>query len=146
MTDDDAIRAARADSNQAIARHDIDGIASIWMDDVPVLGSTSVQLLGAPANRRYYAEQFARRHDTVWVRTPSAIAVMADWQVAAEEGHWTEPNGPLALTGRYMAQWVRTAGGWRIQGELYVPTACAGGAHCARPPRAPAQLQGIVQL
>jgi uncharacterized protein (TIGR02246 family) len=143
VTDEDAIRAARAGSNRAIARHDLDGIASVWMDDVLVLGSTSVQLLGAPANRRFYAAQFARRPDTVWVRTPSAVSVMADWHVAAEEGHWsghwTEPDGPLALNGRYMAQWVRTADGWRIQGELYVPTACAGGAYCARPPGAPAR-------
>ena len=137
--DEDAIRAARAFSNQAIARKDVAAIASLWMDDVIVLGSTSVQLAGAEVNRNFYTAQFARRPDTLWVRTPSAVTVMAAWSVAAEEGHWTgnwtELDGPVELTGRYMAQWVRTDGGWRIQGELYVPTTCVGGAYCARSPR-----------
>jgi ketosteroid isomerase-like protein len=136
---EDAIRAARAFSNLAIARHDLDAIASVWMDDVLVLGSTSVQLAGAEANRRFYAAQFARRSDTSWVRTPSAVSTLSAWRVGLEEGdwsgRWTEPDGPIELRGRYMAQWVQTARGWRIQGELYVPTACAGGAYCERPPR-----------
>jgi ketosteroid isomerase-like protein len=136
---EDAIRTARAASNLAIANHDLDAIARVWMDDVLVLGSTSVQLLGAKANRRFYAAQFARRSDTSWVRIPSLVSALSPWRVALEEGdwsgRWTEPDGPIEVRGRYMAQWVLTASGWRIQGELYVPTACAGGAYCERPPR-----------
>ncbi|KWT74702.1 MULTISPECIES: DUF4440 domain-containing protein [unclassified Variovorax] len=137
-TDEDSIRAARALSNEAIANQDIEGIASVWMDDVLVLGSTSAQLIGAQANRRFYMAQFERRPDTLWVRTPSAISVMSSWRVALEEGHWsgrwTEPDGLVELGGRYMAQWVRAVHGWRIQGELYGATACVGGAYCSRPP------------
>lgn len=137
-TDEQRIRAMRAFSNLSIANKDIDGIAIAWMDDITVLGSTSVQLHGAQANRAFYLAQFARRPDTVWVRTPSAVRVMAAWGVALEEGDWSgawaEPDGPLALNGRYMAQWVLADCGWRIQGELYVPTACAGSAYCARSP------------
>ncbi len=144
-----AIRTARAFSNLAIVHQDIDGIASAWMDDIVVLGSTSVQLAGAEANRRFYQAQFARRPDTVWVRTPSAVSVMLSWNVAGEEGdwsgRWTEPDGPVEMRGRYMAQWVRVDHRWRIQGELYVPVACMGGAFCARPPRS-APDQGAVQV
>lgn len=134
-TDEHSIRAMRARSNLSIANQDIEGIAGAWMDDITVLGSTSVQLHGAPANRAFYLAQFARRPDTVWVRTPSAVRVMAAWGVALEEGDWsgawTEPDGQLALSGRYMAQWVRADRGWRIQGELYVATTCKGGAYCS---------------
>ena len=140
-TDEALIRAARASSNDAIARHDIEGIARLWMDDVIVLGSTSVQIAGAEANRRFYLAAFARRPDTVWVRAPSAVSVMPAWHIGREEGdwtgRWTDPDGPVEVRGRYMAQWVHTADGWRIQGELYVPMACVGGAYCERPPRAP---------
>ncbi|SFQ33291.1 DUF4440 domain-containing protein [Variovorax sp. 770b2] len=135
------IRAARAASNLAIAKQDIDGIASMWMEDVLVLSSTSVQLLGAEANRRYYQAQFARRPDTLWVRTPTSVSATSSWRIAHEEGdwtgQWTEPDGPLQLCGRYMAQWVLIGDDWCIQGEVYVPTSCIGGAYCAR-------LQGSV--
>jgi uncharacterized protein (TIGR02246 family) len=137
-THEDDIRAARDRSNRAIADRDLDAIASVWMEDILVLGSTSARLLGAEAGRRFYAAQFARRPDTAWVRTPTTVSALSPWGVALEEGdwsgRWTEPDGPIALHGRYMAQWVRTPAGWRIQGEVYVPTACVGGAYCARPP------------
>lgn len=140
-TNEHQIRAARAASNLAIAKQDLDGIASVWMEDVLVLTSTSVRLLGAKANRRYYEAQFARRLDTLWVRTPSSVSAVPSWRVAHEEGdwtgQWTEPDGSVQLRGRYMAQWVRVGHDWRIQGEVYVPTSCIGGAYCAR-------LQGSV--
>jgi hypothetical protein len=84
------------------------------------------------------AEQFARRPDTGWVRTPTAIEVFLPWGVAAERGtwvgRWTEPDGPLVIEGTYQAQWRLIDGEWRIRGELFVPTACRGGAYCrARP-------------
>ncbi len=130
VSDEALIRSARAASNLAIARKDIDAIACHWMDNIHVLGSTSAQLAGAEANRSFYIAQFARRPDTVWVRTPSAVSVMKAWGMACEEGNWagswTEPHGPIELRGRYMAQWVRTGAGWRIQGELYVATASVG--------------------
>jgi ketosteroid isomerase-like protein len=125
-TNEHIIRAARAVSNRAIANQDIDAISSLWMEDVLVLTSTSVQLLGAEANRRYYQAQFARRPDTLWVRTPTSVAALSSWRIAHEEGdwtgQWTEPDGRVQLRGRYMAQWVCTEGDWRIQGEIYVPT------------------------
>ncbi|MDB5827870.1 MAG: hypothetical protein JWQ73_2090 [Variovorax sp.] len=133
------IRAARASSNLAIVRQEIEDIASVWMDDILVLGSTSVQLLGAEANRRFYMAQFARRPDTLWVRTPISVSVMSAWGVAFEEGdwtgRWTEPDGSVELRGRYAAQWVCANRKWRIQGELYVPMACVGGTYCDRSPR-----------
>ena len=133
-----AIVASRSRSNAAIARHDTAGIAREMMPDVTVVSSTSAVGTGVAANVSRMAAQFARRPDTRWVRTPDTIAVFAAWGVASERGHWvgtwTEPDGPLVIRGSYEAQWRRRDGTWRIQGELFVPLRCEGGAYCrARP-------------
>lgn len=133
-----AIVASRARSNAAIARHDTAGIAREMMPDVTIVSSTSTMGTGVVANVSRMAAQFARRPDTRWVRSPDAIAVFDAWGVASERGHWvgtwTEPDGPLVIRGSYEAQWRRQDGTWRIQGELFVPLRCEGGAYCrARP-------------
>ncbi len=133
-----AIAASRARSNAAIARHDTVGIAREMMPDVTVVSSTSAIGTGVATNVSRMAAQFARRPDTRWVRTPDTIAVFDAWGVASERGHWvgtwTEPDGPVVIRGSYEAQWRRQNGTWRIQGELFVPLQCEGGAYCrARP-------------
>ena len=133
-----AIVAARARSNAAIARHDTAGIAREMMPDVTVVSSTSAMGTGVAVNVSRMAAQFARRPDTRWVRTPDTIAIFDAWGVASERGHWvgtwTEPDGPLVIRGSYEAQWRKQDGTWRIQGELFVPLYCDGGAYCrARP-------------
>ena len=79
-----------------------------------------------------------RRPDTKWVREPTRITVFDRWQVASEDGRWTgtwtDPDGPVRITGTYLAQWRLTNGQWRIQAEVFVPLACEGGAYCQRRP------------
>jgi ketosteroid isomerase-like protein len=133
-----AIAAARARSNAAIARHDTAGIAREMMPDVTIVSSTSLMGTGVAVNVSRMAAAFARRPDTRWVRTPETITVFDAWGVAAESGSWvgtwTEPDGPVVIRGSYSAQWRRQDGVWRIQGELFVPLRCEGGAYCrARP-------------
>jgi ketosteroid isomerase-like protein len=132
------IRAARERSNDAIARHDTAAIASEWMPDVHVVASTGTQTAGATLNAQRMAQQFERRSDTRYVRTPDAIEVFEAWDVASERGHWvgtwTDPDGPIRIGGTYQAQWRRVDGRWRIQAEVFVPLTCAGGAYCAKHP------------
>jgi ketosteroid isomerase-like protein len=45
------IREARARSNAAIAKHDLAGIASVWLEDVHVTSSTSARGDGRAANQ-----------------------------------------------------------------------------------------------
>jgi ketosteroid isomerase-like protein len=136
--DEAAIRAARADSNRAIAAHDVAGIARHWLPDVHIVTSTSAQATGSEANGERMAQQFARRPDTVYVRTPTAVEVWPAWAVAAERGtwtgRWTEPDGTVQIGGTYLAQWRKTDSGWRLQAELFVPTACTGSRYCAARP------------
>ena len=136
--DEQLIRAARARSNAAIAAHDVPAIAREWMPTVHVLSSTSAQTAGAAANQQRLTDQFARRPDTVYVRTPGTIEIFPSWQVAAERGEWTgrwtEPDGAVAIGGTYLAQWRKIDGRWLIQGELYVPTHCRGSKYCTQRP------------
>jgi ketosteroid isomerase-like protein len=138
QSDDAAIRAARAQSNQAIAAHDIAGISRHWMPDVHIVTSTSAQGSGKVVNGQRMADQFSRRPDTVYVRTPTAVDVFAAWGVASERGEWTgrwtEPDGLVQIRGTYLAQWRKVSGTWLIQAEVFVPTACTGSTYCtARP-------------
>lgn len=132
------IRAARAASNAAIAAHDVPGIARHWMADVSIVTSTSAQGVGPDVNGQRMAQQFARRPDTIYVRTPDTVDVFAAWNVASERGtwtgRWTEPDGMVQIAGTYLAQWRKLNGAWRIQAELFVPTTCTGSAYCAAHP------------
>ena len=136
--DDSAIRDARARSNAAIAAHDVPGIARHWQPDVHIVTSTSAHATGRDANGERMAQQFERRPDTVYVRTPVSVEVLAPWAVASERGtwtgRWTEPDGVVEIAGTYLAQWRQTGDGWRIQAELFVPTSCRGSRYCAARP------------
>ncbi len=137
-TDETSIRAARARSNAAIAKHDVAGIAAHWMPDVHMVTSTSAQVAGREVNGQRMAEGFKRRPDTVYVRTPTAVEINAPWTVASERGEWTgrwtEPDGVVEIGGTYLAQWRKVDGTWLIQAELFVPTHCRGSAYCAKRP------------
>jgi ketosteroid isomerase-like protein len=132
------IRDSRSASNAAIAKHDTAGIARFWMDDIHITTSTSAHATGRVPNEERMAQQFQRRPDTIYVRTPSTIDVFAEWAVASERGEWigrwTEPDGKVEITGTYLAQWRKVDGRWLIQSELYVPTRCKGSSYCAKRP------------
>jgi ketosteroid isomerase-like protein len=137
-SDDTLIREARAQSNKAIAAHDLAGIARPWMPDVHVVSSTSAQTAGSQANQQRMARQFESRPDTVYVRTPATIEIFALWNVASERGEWvgrwTEPDGAMEIGGTYQAQWRKVDGRWLIQAELYVPARCRGSKYCNQRP------------
>src|SRR6185436_14535273 len=136
--DEQQIRAARARSNQAIAAHDVAAIAREWTEDLHVVTSTGVETAGREQNQKRMAEQFARRPDIAWVRSPTTIDVYSAWAVASERGEWTgrwtEPDGALEIGGTYLAQWRKVDGRWRIRAELFVPTRCKGAAYCQTRP------------
>lgn len=136
--DERLIRESRAASNAAIVKHDTAGIARYWMNDVHITTSTSAHATGREPNQERMAQQFQRRPDTIYVRTPSTIAVLAAWAVASERGEWTgrwtEPDGVVEISGTYLGQWRKIGGQWVTQSELYVPTRCTGSQYCTKRP------------
>lgn len=133
-----AIRAARARSNAAIARHDTSAIAAEWMPDVHVVSSAGLQLSGRAENARALQAQFVDRPDVVYVRTPDSLQVYSPWGMAAEFGHWqgswTLGDRKIEIGGPYFGKWQRVDGRWLIQAEVFVPGWCRGGPFCERKP------------
>jgi ketosteroid isomerase-like protein len=115
----EAIRAARAAINDAIARRDPHGIGAFLLDDYHVVTARGVQRSGKDESVRGWEEMFARDANATFVRTPIEFEVNDELGMAHEYGRWEGPE----LAGVYSAKWHRTADGWRLQAEIFTPTA-----------------------
>jgi ketosteroid isomerase-like protein len=130
-SDGAAIKQVRLAQNAAIAAHRIDEIASYWTDDVSICRALGAQLSGKAAYRQLFVEDDPKNPNViVYVRTPNDIEVSSHWELAFETGVWSghigSAEGPVALGGRYSAQWVKRNGHWLIRSEVYVALNAAG--------------------
>ncbi len=130
VSDEAQIRAVRAMSNQAIARHDLAGILGLLEDDYHVSTSTGAFLRSRAEMGEVFAAHFAEFENVLYVRTPESVEVSAASPVASEigswVGSWTTTEGPFRTGGRYVAYWRKVDGEWRVHAELYVPLFCEG--------------------
>ncbi|MDH4107608.1 MAG: nuclear transport factor 2 family protein [Gammaproteobacteria bacterium] len=128
--DEQLIRAARAESNAAIARHDVDGIIGAMDSDYQVTTSLGVFARGQEEERDVWTSMFASRDGLLYVRNTEAIELSADYPLAAETGRWTgtwqTDDGDVRTGGRYMAMWRKTDGRWKLRSELFVALYCEG--------------------
>lgn len=126
----DEIRSLRAQSNAAIARHDVHGVVSLLDVEYQITTGSGTLSQGRSAEPGIWAEEFARAADLLYVRTPVSIEVSASGGRAAETGTWTgswsTPAGPRESGGRYAAYWRLVDGNWRIRSELFVTLTCEG--------------------
>lgn len=124
------IRAARAESNQAIAQQDVPAILASLEDESHVSTSSGAFLNGREEIGEAFTARFAESEDAVYVRTTESVDVSSAGPVASETGHWigrwTTTQGPLRTGGRYVAYWRKSGGKWLIHAELYVPLFCEG--------------------
>jgi ketosteroid isomerase-like protein len=129
-SDIDAIKALRAASNQAIARHDIDDVISFLNEDFVITVSTGFIVHSRDAMAEDFTQHFAEYPDVVYVRTPSDVTISEAYPLAIENGTWvgtrTDKNGPLENGGQYTASWKKVDGVWKIQSELFVGLYCNG--------------------
>jgi uncharacterized protein (TIGR02246 family) len=130
VSDVQAVRAARAEQNAAIAAGDIDRVAGFWTDDVEIRRGLGQLLVGKEAYRSLFEASGARDSAVVYQREPTSVEVSAQWPLAYEsgtwEGHLNGPKGPVVIRGRYGAQWVKRDRRWLIRGELFVALECDG--------------------
>lgn len=118
--DREAIKALRAGSNAAIARHDAEAAVSIFVaEGSMVLGSGGGLIQGRDAMRAAFGQSFADPNFVTYVREPVTVTVGGD--TAAEEGRWRGVWKGREIGGRFLARWSRTPEGWRIRSEMYVP-------------------------
>ena len=138
QTDEASIRAARAESNRAIARHDLAGVTRHWLPEFYMLSSTNDQSAGRDAARMRFQEIFASRANVVYVRQPEKIEVNQAWGHAAESGRWTgrwsDSYGSTRVGGSYFAKWRKVNDRWMLLAEVFVQTTCTGPRYCNNRP------------
>src|ERR1700733_4412004 len=84
-----AIRRARLQQNAAIARHDVEAIASYWTDDVTICRGLGLQLAGKAAYRKLFeGDDPTSKNVIVYERIPSSIEPSSLWPLAFETGTW----------------------------------------------------------
>lgn len=136
--DTKAIRLVRESTNQAIASHDVNALASAWMNNFLLITSRDNQVTGREENRRLFAAEFSTKVDVVYIRTPSEIKVMNTWDVASEYGNWIgrwkAGEAQIEIGGSYFAKWHKVNGSWMLRAEIFTPLHCQGGAYCDQKP------------
>lgn len=114
------IQNARQLSNEAIVKHDIEGISQFWLDDYLIIRGSGVVEQGKEANKTTWINLFKETPKTYFTRTPSEIIISeSNPDIAWETGVWKGFN-TYSKGGKYSAQWKRKNGEWKLQAELFV--------------------------
>ena len=124
------IRSARAQYNDAIANHDVPRIVSFLDEEYQITTSLGQLSQGREDDAAAWEELIASRQDVLYVRTPESIEISSDYPLAAEVGTWvgtwSTVDGPVRTGGRYAAMWRNTDGAWKVRSELFVALYCEG--------------------
>jgi hypothetical protein len=103
-----------------------------------VISSRDYQIEGKAANRKLFASEFQSKPDVIYVRTPTAINIMEQWNMASEngtwEGSWTDQGSKIEISGSYYAKWHKVNGKWLLRVEVFTPEHCDGGPYCESKP------------
>jgi ketosteroid isomerase-like protein len=116
---DDLIRAARAASNEAIARQDVNGIVRGMLPDYSIVTGRGQHVQGRDSIFVFWQKTFKAMPGVVYLRTPLAIAVSKNDSLAWETGQWTAEHS-YSNGGNYSAMWRKTATSWKLAAELFV--------------------------
>ncbi len=92
LEDEQLIRQARKQSNEAILKKDSNALAEIWTDDYHLLSSRNFELSGKENNRHLFAEDFTSPNSKVFVRSTT------QYRNISRNGIWLRRmvNGPGA--------------------------------------------------
>jgi len=131
--DAQAVRAARAAQNEAIAAGDLDAVTSYWTEDITVRRALGSPVAGRIAARAAFEPPTGAATTTpriVYRRIPNEVEVSTQWPLAYESGVWEgregTRDGPVIIGGKFSAQWVKRDGRWLIRSEVFVALTCAG--------------------
>jgi len=113
------IKSNRAASNDAIAKHDVKGIAQFWLDDfMQVIGRGSYET-GKENISASWKALFNSNTQVIYVRIPNEIIISDNDTMAWESGKWTGIY-TYSKGGNYSAMWIKRNGNWMLKAELYV--------------------------
>lgn len=118
--EEELIRKARQNSNEAIVHRDVEGISKFWLDDYVVVRGSGTIEQGKGANRAAWEKIFKETTQTYFERITSEIIISKNNpDLAWESGNWKGFN-TYSKGGRYSAQWKKKDGDWKLQAELFV--------------------------
>ncbi len=126
------IRAAREQSNRALAMHDIKVFGETLAADFVIVRGNGVFMPTRQAWIDAIETDFRSPNAVRYERVPDKIEISSVSPIAAEHGHWTAtlPDGRRAYTGTYLAMWRRGEMGSQIRSELFVLLGCEDEAAC----------------
>jgi uncharacterized protein (TIGR02246 family) len=113
------INSLRTASNDAIARHDIDGMAKYWLDDLVLVKGSSYHLTGKDTIVAEWRKLFNDNPKVNYIRTPTEVRVSSNDTLAWETGTWKAFNS-YSNGGNYSAMWKKRNNSWKILAELFV--------------------------
>ena len=113
------IKSYRAASNDAIARHDVDGIAKYWLDDFVQIIGRGVYQTGKDSIVAGWKTLFKNSPQIAYVRNPGEIVVSDNDTLAWERGKWIGIHS-YSKGGNYAAMWIKRDGNWMLKAELFV--------------------------
>jgi ketosteroid isomerase-like protein len=113
------IKASRASSNAAIARHDINGLSKFWLTNFVQTIGRGTSSTGKDTIIAAWRALFKTNKDVLYVRTPTEIIIGDNGIMAWETGLWTAKNS-YSKGGNYSAMWRKIDGKWQLQAELFV--------------------------
>jgi ketosteroid isomerase-like protein len=126
----EAIRTSRLQSNQAIARHDVEAIESFLDDDFVISISTGAIERSRDEHISSFTAHFAEYPDVIYIRTPTDITISVNYPLAIELGTWvgSRTTGKVKFEsgGQYTAAWRKNDGVWKIYSEMFVALYCNG--------------------
>ena len=113
------IRAARGASNEAIARHDADGIVRDMLQDYSIVTGRGQHVQGRDSLLAFWKVTFKAMPGVTYVRTPESIVISKNDSLAWETGHWTAEHS-YSAGGKYSAMWRKSENSWKLAAELFV--------------------------
>ncbi|HSV12376.1 MAG TPA: nuclear transport factor 2 family protein [Hanamia sp.] len=113
------IKSYRAASNDAIATHDVDGIAKYWLDDFVQIIGRGVYQTGKDSIVASWKTLFKNSAKVSYVRNPNEIVVSDNDTLAWERGKWIGIHS-YSKGGNYAAMWIKRNGKWMLKAELFV--------------------------
>jgi ketosteroid isomerase-like protein len=113
------IKSNRAASNEAITKHDVNGISKFWMDDfVQVIGRGTYET-GKENIAASWKALFNSSPQISYVRNPEEIIISDNDTLAWERGKWIGIHS-YSKGGNYAAMWIKRNGNWMLKAELFV--------------------------
>jgi len=113
------IKSLRAASNEALAKHDLDGLSKYWLDDLVLVRGNSSHVSGKDSIVAAWRKLFKENPKVSYIRTPKEIIISSNDSLAWETGTWKAINS-YSGGGKYSAMWKKSNTSWKIMAELFV--------------------------